>query len=155
MWHWNAPVGLYDTDEQPWYSGFYTEATDFNISTALADTTNANYTLIIRDIDAIAEQLLRLQDANVPIIFRPLHEAEGAWFWWGAQGPEPCKKLYDILYNRLTEHHGLNNLIWMWNSLAPAWYPGDETVDILSTDVYADDHGVSISSFHTPRMIIL
>ncbi|KAK2760924.1 Mannan endo-1,4-beta-mannosidase man26A [Arachnomyces sp. PD_36] len=140
-WHWNAPVGLYDTEEQPWYSGFYTEATDFNITTALADTTNANYTLLIRDIDAIAVQLERLQDANVPVLFRPLHEAEGGWFWWGAQGPEPCKKLWDIVYTRLTEHHGLNNLIWTWNSLAADWYPGDKTVDILSTDVYANDHG--------------
>lgn len=81
LWHWNAPTGLYNTDEEPWWSGFYTEATDFNVATALADTTNANYTLIIRDIDAIATQLKRLQDAGVPVLFRPLHEAEGGWFW--------------------------------------------------------------------------
>ncbi|KAL6858348.1 Mannan endo-1,4-beta-mannosidase man26A [Amphichorda felina] len=141
LWHWNAPTGLYNTDEQPWWSGFYTEATDFNVATALADTTNANYTLIIRDIDAIAEELLRLQDAGVPVLFRPLHEAEGAWFWWGAQGPEPCKQLWDLLYDRLTNVHGLNNLIWVWNSIAEDWYPGAETVDIVSADVYATGNG--------------
>jgi mannan endo-1,4-beta-mannosidase len=81
LWHWNAPTGLYNTDDQPWWSGFYTAATDFNVTTALADTTNANYTLIIRDIDAIATQLKRLQSAGIPVIFRPLHEAEGGWFW--------------------------------------------------------------------------
>jgi mannan endo-1,4-beta-mannosidase len=145
LWHWNAPTGLYDTEENPWWSGFYTRATDFNVATALADTTNANYTLIIRDIDAIAVQLKRLQSANIPVLFRPLHEAEGAWFWWGAQGAEPAKKLYALLYDRLTNHHGLNNLLWVWNSIAEAWYPGDDTVDILSADVYATGNGVRVS----------
>lgn len=140
-WHWNAPTGLYDTDENPWWSGFYTRATDFNIATALADTTNANYTLLIRDIDAIAEQLKILQDANVPVLFRPLHEAEGAWFWWGAQGPEPAIKLYRILYDRLTNHHSINNLVWVWNSVAADWYPGDDVVDIVSADSYTEGNG--------------
>jgi mannan endo-1,4-beta-mannosidase len=142
-WHWNAPVGLYNTAERPWYSGFYTDATDFNIATALADTTNANYTLLIRDIDAIAVELKRLEDAGVPVLFRPLHEAEGKWFWWGAQGPAYAKQLWDIVYERLTNHHGINNLIWVWNSVAEDWYPGDATVDVLSADVYAQGNGVS------------
>lgn len=143
LWHWNAPAGLYNNDTQKWWSGFYTAATDFNVTTALADTTNANYTLLIRDIDAIAVQLKRLQDAGLAVLFRPLHEAEGKWFWWGAQGPESAKKLYAILYERLTTYHEINNLIWVWNSVAADWYPGDDTVDILSTDVYAQGHGVS------------
>ncbi|KAK3905780.1 mannan endo-1,4-beta-mannosidase [Staphylotrichum tortipilum] len=141
LWHWNAPTGLYDTDAHKWWSGFYTDATDFNVATALADTTNANYTLLIRDIDAIAVQLKRLQTAGVPVLFRPLHEAEGKWFWWGAQGAEPCKKLWGILYDRLTNYHGINNLLWVWNSLAADWYPGDATVDILAADVYAQGNG--------------
>ncbi|CRK24783.1 hypothetical protein BN1708_003901 [Verticillium longisporum] len=141
LWHWNAPVGLYDTPEQRWWSGFYTAATDFNVATALADTTNANYTLLIRDIDAIAVQLKRLEDAGVPVLWRPLHEAEGKWFWWGAQGPEPVKKLWNILYERLVNHHGINNLIWVWNSVEADWYPGDATIDILSADVYSQGNG--------------
>lgn len=145
-WHWNAPVGLYDTTEQPWWSGFYTEATDFNVATALQDTTNANYTLLIRDIDAIATELKRLQEAGVPVLFRPLHEAEGGWFWWGAQGAEPAIKLWHIVYERLTEHHGLNNLVWVWNSVAADWYPGDDVVDIVSADSYTQGNGVSKGS---------
>ncbi|KAK0702396.1 GH26 endo-beta-1,4-mannanase [Lasiosphaeris hirsuta] len=141
LWHWNAPAGLYDTEENKWWSGFYTRATDFNLTTALSSTTNTNYTLLIRDIDAIAVQLKRLQSAGVPVLFRPLHEAEGAWFWWGASGPESAKKLYALLYDRLTNHHGVNNLIWVWNSVLPEWYPGDATVDILSADVYAQGNG--------------
>ncbi|KAK5655077.1 hypothetical protein OQA88_5976 [Cercophora sp. LCS_1] len=141
LWHWNAPTGLYDTEENKWWSGFYTRATDFDAQAALADTTNANYTLLIRDIDAIAVQLKRLQAAGVPVLWRPLHEAEGAWFWWGAKGPETAKKLWGVLYKRLVEHHGINNLIWVWNSILPEWYPGDDTVDIVSADVYAQGNG--------------
>ncbi|TQN68330.1 Mannan endo-1,4-beta-mannosidase, partial [Colletotrichum shisoi] len=148
LWHWNAPAGLYDTEENKWWSGFYTRATDFNVATALADTTNANYTLIIRDIDAIAVQLRRLQDAGVPVLWRPLHEAEGKWFWWGAQSPDDCKKLWALLYDRLTNHHQLNNLVWIWNSVAADWYPGDDTVDILSADVYAQGHGPMTTQYN-------
>ncbi|KAH7110882.1 mannan endo-1,4-beta-mannosidase-like protein [Dendryphion nanum] len=148
-WHWGAPVGLYDNSSQPWWSGFYTAATDFNIETALADTKNANYTLLIKDIDTIAVQLKKLQSAGVPVLFRPLHEAEGGWFWWGAKGPEPAKKLYRILYNRLTNHHKINNLIWVWNSVAPAWYPGNDVVDIVSADTYSQgDHGPTSATYN-------
>lgn len=141
-WHWGAPVGLYDTAEHPWYFGFYTDATDFNIATALKDTTNANYTLLMKDIDTIAVQLKKLQDNGVPVLFRPLHEAEGKWFWWGAQGPEPAKKLYKILFDRLTKVHKLQNLVWVWNSVSKDWYPGNSYVDLVSADTYAEgDHG--------------
>ncbi|EPS43163.1 hypothetical protein H072_2864 [Dactylellina haptotyla CBS 200.50] len=149
-WHWGAPVGLYDTSAQPWYSGFYTAATDFNLATALADTTNANYTLLVHDIDTIAVQLKKLEAAGVPILFRPLHEAEGGWFWWGAQGAEPCKKLYNLVYNRLTTYHGIKNLIWVWNSVSPAWYPGDSIVDIVSADTYTQgDHGPISATYNS------
>jgi mannan endo-1,4-beta-mannosidase len=153
VWHWGAPVGLYDTEEQRWWSGFYTAATDFNVATALADTANANYTLLIHDIDTIAVQLKKLQTAKVPVLFRPLHEAEGKWFWWGAQGPEPAKKLYRIVYDRLTTYHKINNLVWVWNSVAPTWYPGNDVVDIVSADTYAQgDHGASLLCIQSRQM---
>lgn len=141
LWHWNAPTGLYDTSENPWWSGFYTRATNFDIAATLANPQGTNYNLLIRDIDAIAYQLKRLQSAGVPVLWRPLHEAEGGWFWWGAKGSAPAKQLYHIMYERLTKVHGLNNLIWVWNSVAQDWYPGDEVVDIVSTDVYAQGNG--------------
>ncbi|XP_014552024.1 glycoside hydrolase family 26 protein [Bipolaris victoriae FI3] len=149
VWHWGAPTGLYDTTEQPWWSGFYTRATDFDISLALSSTTNANYTLLLHDIDTIAAQLKKLQTAGVPVLFRPLHEAEGAWFWWGAKGAAPAKQLYRLLYNRLTTTHNLHNLIWVWNSVSPEWYPGDDVVDIVSADTYAQgDHGPQSATFN-------
>jgi mannan endo-1,4-beta-mannosidase len=86
-------VGLYDTEEHRWWSGFYTDATDFDIEAALVGgEANANFTLLMEDVDVIAVELKRLQSAGVPVLWRPLHEAEGKWFWWGAKGPEACKK---------------------------------------------------------------
>jgi len=143
VWHWNAPAGLIDEPGgKEWWRGFYTDATTFDVAAALADPSSEEYRLLLRDIDAIAAQLSRLQDAGVPVLWRPLHEAEGGWFWWGAKGPGPAKELYRLMYDRMVHHHGLHNLLWVWNSLDPAWYPGDDVVDVVSADTYppAGDH---------------
>jgi hypothetical protein len=113
------------------------------VAAALADKESADYQLLIRDIDAIAVQLQRLEDAQIPVLWRPLHEAEGGWFWWGAKGPEATKELWRILYDRITNVHHIDNLIWVWNSKSSAWYPGDDVVDVVSIDSYPaqGDHG--------------
>ena len=148
-WHWNAPTDLLDGQmvehegkrvEAKWWSGFYTFATSFDLATALADPECDRYRLIIRDIDAIAAELRQLREAGVPVLWRPLHEAEGGWFWWGAKGPEPFKQLWRLLYERLAVHHGLDNLLWVYSSgTDPAWYPGDDVVDIVGIDAYPSD----------------
>nr|WP_306812996.1 glycosyl hydrolase [Paenibacillus soyae] len=149
-WHWNAPKGIGgDEPGNEWWRGFYTEHTTFDVEYALQNQDSEDYRLLIRDIDAIAVQLKRLQNAGVPVLWRPLHEAEGGWFWWGAKGPEATKQLWNLMYDRLTNHHGLNNLIWVWNSEKPEWYPGDEVVDIASVDIYnpAGDYNPSIARY--------
>lgn len=132
-WHWNAP-SKYLTGK--WYSGFYNENTNIDLGKIMNGEDPEGYELLLKDIDAIAIQLGRLQAAGVPVLWRPLHEASGGWFWWGASGPEAYKKLYILLYDKLTNEYGLDNLIWMWNGQAADWYPGDEYVDIVSTDIY-------------------
>ncbi|MCA0754974.1 S-layer homology domain-containing protein [Paenibacillus sp. N4] len=149
-WHWNAPKGIGGNEPgNEWWRGFYTENTTFDVEYALDNPDSEDYRLLIRDIDAIAVQLKRLQDAGVPVLWRPLHEAEGGWFWWGAKGPEPAKKLWNLMYDRLTNHHDLNNLIWVWNSEKTEWYPGDDVVDIASIDIYnpAGDYNPSIAKY--------
>ena len=146
-WHWNAPAKLRDTTyvnaagktiEAPWWRGFYSDATTFDVKRALADPNSADYKLLLRDMDAIAEQLKKFQAARIPILWRPLHEAEGGWFWWGAQGPEPLKKLWRLMFQRFTQHHQLHNLIWVFTSGGKMdWYPGDAFVDIIGADVYS------------------
>lgn len=132
-WHWNAPT-KYLTGE--WYSGFRTEATNIDLAKIMNGEDQEGYDLLMQDIDAIAKQLQILQEADVPVLWRPLHEASGGWFWWGASGPEAYKQLYILLYDKLTNEYGLNNLIWLWNGQDKDWYPGDEYVDIIGEDIY-------------------
>jgi mannan endo-1,4-beta-mannosidase len=68
-----------------------------------------------------------------------LHEADGAWFWWGAKGPDAFKKLWRLVFERLTVHHGLHNLLWVVTIENPAWYPGDDVVDVVCVDIYPED----------------
>lgn len=140
-WHWNVPSTEYGGDDVAFYveSTGNTPFTTFSITKALEEGTWENKQLLA-DIDAIAAELTKLKDADVPVLWRPLHEAEGGWFWWGAEGAEPCKKLYRLLYDKLTNEYGLDNLIWVWTGYtSPAsanWYPGDDVVDIIGYDKY-------------------
>ena len=133
QWHWNTPE---EYAVKEWWGTFYTESTSFDLKKAMNGQDPAGYEALLKDIDAIAVPLKELQDAGVPVLFRPLHEASGGWFWWGASGPEPYKELWCLIYDKLTNEHGLNNLIWVWNGQAADWYPGDEYVDIVGEDIY-------------------
>lgn len=139
-WHWRPDVKYMDTKGTGWWGGFYTENTTFDLGKALSGEDPEGYECLIRDIDAIAAELLRLRDAGVPVLWRPLHEASGGWFWWGASGPENYIQLYRLMYDRYTNLFGLNNLIWVWNGQSAAWYPGDDVVDIIGEDVYPGKH---------------
>ncbi|NLP13394.1 MAG: glycoside hydrolase [Clostridium sp.] len=140
-WHWFSPGDIGKKAD----NSFYTESTTFSISKALTPGTEENIALL-NDIDFMAGKLNQVQDAGVPILFRPLHEAEGGWFWWGAEGPEPCVELYRLLYDKFTNEYGLNNLIWVWTSYdyetSEAWYPGDDVVDIVGYDKYNAKDGL-------------
>jgi mannan endo-1,4-beta-mannosidase len=98
-------------------------------------------------VDVIAWFLKQLRYASVPVLWRPYHEMNGDWFWWGKKGGEEgYKKLWRMMYDRLVNFHGLNNLIWVFNTnefkdnVDPhaTYYPGDDVVDIIATDVYSE-----------------
>jgi len=104
------------------------------------------------DMDSVAFYLKQLQDAHIPVLWRPYHEMNGIWFWWGNRpGENGFKKLWIMTYNRLVNFHHLNNLIWVWNTNAPRdwendqayaydlFYPGSDYVDVLAADVYKGD----------------
>lgn len=141
-WHWRDPSRKTEA--------FYTKDTDFDVS-KISNENSEEYKAIVKDIDYIASLLLKLQNDGVPILWRPLHEASGGWFWWGAKGAEPCKILYRLIYDRMVNYHGLKNLIWVWTSQQNdiSWYPGDEYVDIIGRDIYKEgDHGSQILEFN-------
>jgi mannan endo-1,4-beta-mannosidase len=99
-------------------------------------------------VDSIAKYLKMLQEAHVPILWRPYHEMNGNWFWWGGrQGTYSTAALYKQLFDRLVKVHKINNLVWIWSMDRPNsdtmqfknFYPGTNYIDILSLDVYRND----------------
>jgi mannan endo-1,4-beta-mannosidase len=106
-----------------------------------------------KQVDNIAGYLKQLQEAKIPILWRPYHEMNGVWFWWcNHKGGNGFPELWRMMYRYFTDYHELNNLIWVWNTNAPRdrpgdeafdyelFYPGDEYVDILAADVYRNDY---------------
>lgn len=101
-------------------------------------------------VDVIAGYLRQLRDARVPVLWRPFHEINGAWFWWGGRkGKNGSAALYRMIYERLVKVHRLDNLIWVWNANAPGsggfgpgpyadFFPGLEYVDVVSVDNYGE-----------------
>ena len=143
-WHWNAPdkyMKSGDTEQGTprWWGGFNTSNTNFDIAAVMDGKDPEGKALIDADIAEIAKQLNRLRDAGVPVLWRPLHEASGGWFWWGAKGSDAYKQLWYYLYDQLTNVYGCNNLIWVWNGQNPDWYPGDDYVEIIGEDIYAGE----------------
>lgn len=142
-WHWNAPTEYLNStanSSDGWWGGFYTQNSKFDIAKVMNGQDANGKKLLDRDIKEIAKQLKRLEKAGVPVIWRPLHEGSGGWFWWGAKGPDAYKKLWKYLYNELTNTYGCNNLIWVYNGQSADWYPGDEYVDIVGEDIYPGNH---------------
>lgn len=131
-WHWFSPLGGHS-------KSFYSKNTSFDAEKAAAEGTEENRAMI-SDIDAMAGILRPFCDARIPVLWRPLHEGDGGWFWWGAKGGDALKKIYRILYDRFVNVHHLDNLIWVWNSHEPSCYPGDDVVDIISRDIYGPPH---------------
>ena len=94
-------------------------------------------------VDVAAAVLRRLQDAGVPVLWRPYHEMNGPWFWWGGQ-PDLFVRLWRQVRERLVDHHGLRNLVWVWSpnsaygSAGPfaPFFPGHDVVDALAVDTY-------------------
>ncbi len=137
-WHWNTPKE-YIKDGSYWWNTFYAENTTLDLDKIMNGEDQAGYDLLMADIDNIALELMRLRDDGVPILWRPLHEASGGWFWWGNCQPESYIKLWKTMFDKLTNEHNLTNLIWMWNGQDSDWYPGDDYVDIVSWDIYANE----------------
>jgi len=95
---------------------------------------------------------LRLDDKPIPILFRPFHEMNGGWFWWGnsklneGETQREIVKLWRFTWNYLTHTRALRNLVWVWslniefNYNTPqdfnAYWPGSAYVDVIALDGY-------------------
>lgn len=127
-WHTGVISSGYQEskDDNPDFSKLLTEGTD-------------EYNEMIESWDKAAVALQELRDAGVPVLWRPFHEFDGGWFWWGKGGAENFIKLWRMMYDRYTNEFGLTNLIWVLGycgEVKDGWYPGDEYCDIIGSDTY-------------------
>ena len=145
-WFWKAP-----SDKK---SGIRTEDTDFDLSKAVTEEKIAELTEedirelyskgniskecygLILDIDNMAGQLTSLKNRGVPVLWRPLPEGCGNWYWWGAKGTADYKWLWQLIYDRFTKYFKLDNLIWVWNGQSESSLVDKRTFDIASVDLY-------------------
>ena len=88
-----------------------------------------------------------VESLGVPVIFRPWHENVCSWFWWGGElcSPEEYRSLYRMTYDYFTKERGLEDILWCYSPNGDAGakaymetYPGDDIVDILGIDTYAN-----------------
>lgn len=159
MWEWKSPGKQ---------TSVYAKDTDFRLADAVTDIDIAKLTQeeirglygegkissqcygIILDIDDMAGQLISLKNKGVPVLWRPLYEASGDWFWWGASGAEDYKWLWQLLYTRMTDYFKLDNLIWIWNGQSSGTLVDSSMFDIASADIYLSgdkEYGSSYEQF--------
>jgi mannan endo-1,4-beta-mannosidase len=142
-WHAVRP-----TDDEPvtFRDSVQGKLTDYEFQQLLTPGTPI-YNRWCAQVDVIAGYLRQLRDANVPVLFRPYHEVNGNWFWWGYRpGPNGSAALYRQLYDRFVNVHHLDNLVWVWNVNAPGgaagpsvdYYPGVAYTDVVTMDIYGE-----------------
>ncbi len=140
------------------------------------DETSQEYKDIVADVDIVSGYFKQLEEKGIAVVWRPLHEASGGWFWWGVGSPECYVQLWRLVFDRMVNVNKNKNLIWVWNintdpklgydysALNGAWYPGDEYVDIVAVDIYdpLNNHNSAanywnkiISEVGTDKMIAL
>ncbi len=109
------------------------------------------HTTALRELAAVADKLQVLRDAGVPVLWRPLHEIDGGWFWWtDRKQPENTARLWRMMFDYFTHQRKLNNLIWVYSAgvgsrerkpveYRKRFYPGSQYVDIAGVDIYGVD----------------
>lgn len=127
MWHFNVPKTENTT---PGTDGSGVTCTPSETSFKAANVLTAGSwenKWFYQEMDKVVEVLQKLQDAGVVAVWRPFHEAAGnaclksgaswgkSWFWWGYDGAETYKKLWQTMFNYF-QNKGIHNLIWAWTT---------------------------------------
>lgn len=125
---------------------FYKADTEFDAANATVEGTWENK-VFTEDLKNAAAYLKLLRDADIPVLWRPFHEAAGGWFWWGKDAAS-FKSLWIAMFNYF-KTEGLDNLIWVWTTEGndSDWYPGDQYVDIVGRDVYNKETADCVSEY--------
>lgn len=130
MWHMGAPsIG----------EGYENSKKAIDIDKVFEKGT-AEHKVFWEELKTKGDLLEKTKKANVPVLWRPFHELNGDWFWWGKQGPEKFKRLWITMYDYYTKERKLDNLIWVLcftGNPDSAWYPGNKYIDIAGADTYS------------------
>ncbi len=150
MWHWNIPRTEGTSSNYGFYSLSHHNSSGTNQYSNITpdvvnDSTSWGYKYLVNDMKKVADVLLRLQEVGIPVLWRPLHEASGGWFWWGAADASSYKKLWRLMY-QVFQEKGVKNTIWVWTSEIndKDWYPGDQYVDLIGRDKYNENNSLAI-----------
>jgi len=137
-WHLNNPL----TGKTAW------DPSPPGTVAAILDNTSSTHKLYVSWLDKVAAFIGTLKGDRgemIPIIFRPFHELNGSWFWWGRKNctPDELKRLYQFTEAYLRDERQLHNLLYAYNTDRFTdredyleRYPGDEWVDIIGFDIY-------------------
>ncbi len=116
-------------------------AKDVDLASLLAPDSDTHRRWM-HELDQIAAGLKELDDAGVVVLWRPFHEMNGGWFWWGAKDPETFIRLWRQMFDYFTHTKGLNNLLWVYGpnqgTNSALYYAGDQYVDLVGLDAYTD-----------------
>ncbi len=112
-----------------------------DLETLLAPNTDT-HTRWMKELDLIAAGLQELKEAGVVVLWRPFHEMNGGWFWWGAKDPDRFIKVWRHMFDYFSQTKGLDNLLWVYSpnhgEKTAAYYAGDHYVDLVGLDAYTD-----------------
>jgi hypothetical protein len=141
--YWNAggiPMIRYHMGAPPNADTYEDSKGSANIANVLASGTTENQSFRSK-LDYVATELKKLSDANVPVLWAPLHEYQpNGWFWWSKGSATQFVQLWRYMFDYLVTTKGLHNLVWLAPSSGSpdaAWYPGKAYVDVAGPDTYA------------------
>ena len=127
------------------FSGFTSVVTDGNVVQRVMPGGDLNE-VYNAYLDKIAAYALALQKDNIPVLFRPFHENNGSWFWWGAAhcSASEFKNLYRYTEEYLRDVKGVHNFLYVYSPNGPipsedeylTRYPGDAFIDVPGVDMY-------------------
>lgn len=110
----------------------------------------------ITEMATAADKLQVFEDSDIPVLWRPLHEIDGGWFWWtDKETPENTARLWRMMYEYLTYTRKLDNLIWVYSAgvgnktaeYRSRFYPGNDYVDISGIDIYGVDFREDVDKY--------